>query len=277
MKPSAYDECQRHLLKHAAPLHPCGIKDVTREVIASLLNGIEDGSGPYARNRARAHLSSFWTYLIHECLAEANPVTGTRKSPEEKRDVVLSNAELAQLWQALPSGPFGDILRLLILTGQRRNEIGNLRWDEVAGDTIMLPPARVKNNRTHTIPLSRQAADIIARQPRRGEWVFGGSHPWRNWCDPKAELQRKLSFEFRLHDLRRTMATMAAEHLRIGPHIIETILNHVSGHKAGVAGTYNRALYRDEVRAALQRWADHVDGITSGSGEARVLRLVGTS
>jgi integrase len=151
---------------------------------------------------------------------------------------------------------------LLILTGQRRQEIGGLQWSEVDFDRglIVLSPDRSKNNRQHELPISTQVRAILERQPRNGEFVWG--RRWLSWGNPKASLDAKLNgiASWRLHDLRRTAATGMAE-LGTLPHIIEAVLNHVSGHKSGVAGIYNRARYADEMRSALQRWADHVDGL----------------
>ena len=167
--------------------------------------------------------------------------------------------------KALQEDQFSDIVRLLILTGQRRDEIGGLRWSEIDFDRglIVLPPARTKNNRQHELPLSRQSRAILERQPRRREIVFGrGEHGYGHWSDSKAALDRRLNgvTDWRLHDLRRTAATMIAE-LGVPPHIVEAILNHVSGHRAGVAGIYNRAKYEGEMRQALDRWAEHVQTI----------------
>src|SRR5262249_30437580 len=140
------------------------------------------------------------------------------------RDRVLSKAELATVLNALDadpphtggrgrphsaSRPFADIIRLLILTGQRRQEIGGLRWSEVDLDRglIVLPPARSKNNRLHELPISTQVRAILERQPRRSEFVFG--RRWLSWGNPKASLDRRLNgmAEWRLHDLRRSCAT----------------------------------------------------------------------
>jgi integrase len=154
-------------------------------------------------------------------------------------------------------------VRLLILTGQRRAEIGGLRWSEIDFERglIVLPPERNKNNRQHELPMSTQVRAILERQPRRNEFVWG--RRWLSWGNPKASLDRQLNgmSDWRLHDLRRSAATQMAE-LGVLPHIIEAILNHVSGHKSGVAGIYNRARYADEMRFALQRWADRVDALT---------------
>jgi integrase len=174
---------------------------------------------------------------------------------------VLTPAELRKLWRGLGNDRFSDIVRLLALTGQRRDEIGALRWSEVDLDRklIVLAPERTKNSRTHEVPLSRQALAILDRQSRRTEFVFSKA---MGWAKGKAALDERLRIApWRLHDLRRTAATQMAE-LGVQPHIIEAVLNHVSGHKGGVAGIYNRAKYEPEMRSALQRWADHLDQIT---------------
>ncbi len=185
------------------------------------------------------------------------------------RERVLTNAELAALWRALPADHFGDIVRLLILTGQRREEIGGLRWSEVDLDRglIVLPPERTKNKRTHELPLSPQVRAILEGQPQRKDrnLIFGhGAGSFAGWNNCKKRLDRavgKTVGPWRLHDLRRTAATGMAE-LGILPHIIEAVLNHVSGHKGGVAGIYNRARYEGEMRDALQKWANHVEALT---------------
>jgi integrase len=141
-----------------------------------------------------------------------------------------------------------------------------LQWSEIdlARKMIVLPPARTKNGRKHELPLSRQALAIIERQPRRNSsaFLFSDVKGFRNWDAAKARLDQRLHIApWVIHDMRRSAATGMAE-LGVQPHVIESVLNHVSGHKAGVAGIYNRAKYADEMRLALQRWADHVEAIT---------------
>ena len=180
---------------------------------------------------------------------------------------MLTQDELRKLLPAL-TGQFGDVVRLLLLTGQRRNEIGKLKRSgtDAKRGMIVPSPARTKNKRQHELPLSTQALAILARQPRRNSsaFVFGStqSQGWSNWSRAKAELDQRASIaDWRLHDLRRTCATEMAE-LGVQPHIIEAVLNHVSGNKAGVAGIYNRAKCADEMCSALQKCADHLDKIT---------------
>jgi integrase len=264
LKPRSLVEVQHHLRKHAAPLHKLRLTDIDRRTIAVLLGQVETASGPFARNRVRSSLSAFYTWAIQEGLTETNPVSGTGKADEgASRDRVLAQQELRKLWHSLSDDSFSDVVRLLLLTGQRRTEIGKLQWSEIDLDrkSIMLPAERVKNSRSHEVPLSAQALAIISRQPRSSEFVFGGRGQ-SSWAEGKAALDLRAGIaHWTLHDLRRTCATNLAE-LGIQPHHIEAVLNHQSGHKASVAGIYNRAKYEPEMRSALQRWADHLDQIT---------------
>jgi integrase len=127
---------------------------------------------------------------------------------------------------------------------------------------IVLPAARTKNKREHAIPLSGAAMAILSQSPRRGEFVFG-LRGFVSWSKAKAKLDGRINVQpWRLHDLRRTAATVMADRLGVLPHVVEAILNHVSGHRAGVAGVYNRARYEGEMRQALDRWAAHLAPIT---------------
>jgi integrase len=257
LRPKSLVEIERHLRVDAATLHERGLVEIDRRTIAALLGEIEKRSSGVTRNRVRSDLSAMWSWAIREGLAEVNPVTGTGKATEVGRDRVLSTKELAQLWRKVGTGIYADVVRLLILTGQRREEIGGLRWSEITDASIVLPAERTKNHRAHTVPLSPEALAIINHQPRRGEFIFGDAG-FANWSDSKTALDARVGLpSWRLHDLRRSCATGLAE-LGVLPHIIEAILNHVSGHKAGVAGIYNRARYEGEMREALTKWARHV-------------------
>jgi integrase len=266
LKPKSFAEATRYLRTLSAPLAGLGLAQIDRRKVAILLGQIEDASGATSRNRARSALSAFFSWCITEGLLDVNPVVGTALAKENgSRERTLTPEELRKLLAALGDDPFSDIVRLLLLTGQRRTEIGGLQWSEVdlGRGMIVLPPARTKNGRQHELPLSRQALAILGRQPRRNstDFVFSdnGNHDWDR---AKARLDGKAGIApFVLHDLRRTCSTMLGE-LGILPHVIEQALNHVSGAKAGVAGTYNRSKMIDAVRSALQTWADHIDRIT---------------
>jgi integrase len=267
LKPRSFEEVKRFLTLHSASLAKLRLGEIDRRTIAVLLGQIEQARGPVARNRARSALSAFFGWAITEGLLETNPVQGTAKVNEGgSRERVLAQDELRQLWHALGSGRFADLVRLLLLTGQRRNEIGNLQWNEIdlKRKLIVLPPERTKNKRKHELPLSHQALLILERQPRRNfsPFLFSDVQGYKDWDSAKARLDKRLHIaDWHLHDLRRTAATMMGE-LGILPHIIEAILNHVSGHRAGVAGVYQRAKYEGPMRDALTKWADHIDQIT---------------
>jgi integrase len=265
MKPRSFEEIERHLTAHAKPLHRARLPEIDRRTIALRLAEIETYSGPVARNRVRSSLSAFFSWCVKEGLIEANPVAGTAKADEGgSRERVLTEAELRSIWRALGDDDYGTIVRLLVLTAQRREEIGGLRWSEIDLDAglIVLPPERTKNRREHSLPMSPQVRAILSARPRNGrEFVFGiGKGSFSGWSDAKAALDERCGVEgFRTHDIRRSVATGMADKLGVLPHIIEAILNHVSGHKASVAGIYNRAQYLEPMRAALCAWADYID------------------
>jgi integrase len=266
LKPNSLRETERYLRNHSAPLHRLRLDQIDRRKVAALLGEIETSRGPVSRNRLRNALSAFFRWCVQEGLVDANPVAGTGKANENSsRERVLTHDELHKLWRGLGNDPFSNVVRLLLLTGQRRNEIGRLQWSEVdlARGMIVLAPDRTKNSREHSLPLSRQAQAVLERLPHRNttDFLFG-KRGFTDWDRGKQELDQHLGIApYRLHDLRRTCATGMAE-LGVQPHVIECVLNHVSGHKAGVAGIYNRSKLIEPMREALQLWADHVEAIT---------------
>jgi integrase len=196
------------------------------------------------------------------------------KNPEKSRDRVLSPAELKLIWNNLNGDQYAAIVKLLALTGQRANEIAGLRWSEIADGQIVLPRERTKNKRPHTLPLAPAAAEIVQQQPNRQgrDLIFGdGGGPFSGWSRCKERLDERIAKanggkplpDWTHHDLRRAAATHMAE-IGVLPHIIESVLNHVSGHKGGIAGTYNRATYEKDKRDALIRWADWLMALVKG-------------
>jgi integrase len=168
MKPRAFQEVERHLMNHAKPLHRSALADIDRRTIALRLAEIETASGPVARNRVRSSLSAFFSWTIKEGLLDINPVAGTAKVDEGgSRERVLSDAELLEVWAALGEAQFGDIVRLLALTAQRREEIGGLSWTEIDLDRalITLPPVRTKNTRARNPAQRCRAGDPCAAAP----------------------------------------------------------------------------------------------------------------
>ncbi|TXM72923.1 site-specific integrase [Methylobacterium sp. WL69] len=277
LRPRSFQETERHLLKGWAPLHARPINAIRRAEVAAQL-GVIAQTGRVNGSRARAALSALFSWAIGEAIAEANPVIGTHRPAgnEASRDRVLTEAEVKAVWLACRDDDHGLMVRLLLLTGQRREEVGGLEESELdlAAGIWTLPATRTKNRRPHEVPLSPLALEILARKPRvQGRaLVFGlGEGGFSGWSNSKERLDKRIAavgFEmpaWRLHDLRRTMATMMAESLAVPPHIIEAIINHVSGARSGVAGIYNRASYRTEKRDALNRWALHLAALVQPS------------
>jgi integrase len=297
LRRSSYEATELYLRKHWKPLHGLQASEVDRTAVAVRLTAIEAEISSVTAARARVALSSMFAWAIGQGIVDSNPVVGTNKPPEPKaRDRVLTDVEIADIWTACRDDDFSRIVKLLLLTGARRDEIGDLAWSEIDldRDIINLPPDRTKNGRPHVVPLAHAAVYLITstlRRPGRDR-VFGeGEGGFSGWSKAKGALDRRINeartaaavpgkrtgkpqpiADWRLHDLRRTAATVMAEKLGVLPHIIEASLKHVSGHKAGVAGVYNRATYEREVRAALLLWADHVRSIVEG-GERKVVPL----
>lgn len=276
VRSKTFSEVSRYLEQHWKPLHGVPVNAVRRADVAIELGKMVRRNGSTAAVRARVALSAFFVWCLGEGIADANPVIGTNRPAEgAPRDRVLSDAELAAIWNAAGDADYGRAVRMLVLTGCRRAEVGGLRWIEVDAKErlIRLPAERVKNGRAHVVPLSDLAWSILADQPVMGAHVFGRDDTgFKGWSRGKEILDERLGDSvapWRLHDLRRTVATRMAD-IGVMPHIIEAALNHQSGFKRGPAGVYNRSRYEREVRAALAHWSDHVGALVEG-GERKVV------
>jgi integrase len=201
--------------------------------------------------------------------AESNPVLLTEQMEQVSRKRFLSDDEIKIVWDSAGDDDYGTIVRLLILTGQRRDEIAELRWDEVKLDLgmISLPRERVKNDLEHDIPVSPAVRAIIAARPRNESGLVFA--PGTSWSRRKLRLDAAITERlgkplapWTLHDLRRTAATGMAD-IGIQPHVVEAVLNHISGSKRGVAGVYNRSTYSAERKIALKKWAERVLAIVN--------------
>jgi integrase len=294
LRDRSYPDLERHILKHAKPLHELQLAKITRRDIAPVIASVTKNSGAVTANRVRTSLSTFFSWTMEQGLADINPVIGTARNKEQSRERVLTPAELRLIWANLGDDHFAAIVRLLALTGQRAGEIAGLCWSEIHDGMILLPGERSKNHRAHVVPLSSPALAIIAAQERRTDrdLIFGrGTNPFSGWSNCKDRLDARIKKandgkeipHWTPHDLRRSFSTYAggglpahllaklsprdkeqAKGLGIEPHIVEAILNHVSGSRSGVAGTYNRSTYEGPKRAALDLWAEHLTAIVEG-------------
>jgi integrase len=254
---------------YLAALHDMPLHKIDRRHVSDCLLDVAQKSGQPTAKMLRALLSGLFTWAMTMGLIEANPIVGAFK-PEKStgRDRVLSGEELASIWNAFDDDDYGKIVKLLICTGCRRGEIAQLCWSEIDLDkgTLTIPKERSKNGRAITLPITPLMMDIVNSVYRReGVDHLFGKRGFTDWSWSKSELDKRLQLQpWRIHDLRRTVATRMAEDLHIQPHIIETILNHQGGHKAGVAGIYNKALYTKDVRAAMLMWSDHIMALVEG-------------
>jgi integrase len=273
----SYEATEYHLNTLWKPLHKLALAAVNRATIAAQVRTIAKGNGPVAANRARASLSAMFRWAIGEGLAEENPVVGTNKQEENgPRERSLSDAEAAAVWLAAPANDYGRIARLILLTGCRRTELGDLQWPEIdlEARTITLPPDRTKNGQAHIVPLCDATLEILKATPRREgrDYVFGtGEGGYSGWSKAKATLDKaaKLKEPWTLHDLRRTVRTGFGT-LGVLPHVAEAALNHLP---PKLIRTYDRNSYAKEIKAALDLWAGHLAVAVAQANGANVTRL----
>ena len=248
--------------------------------------GLEQRTNEPSEARARvmlACLSKMFSWLAQHRKVEKNPCSGVhRPDPSRARDRVLTDTEIVKFWLGAEKigGMFAPLLKLLLLTGCRLNEVAGMTREELSdnGLTWNIPGSRTKNRRAHLVPLAPLARDILKSLTAKAGLLFTttGTSPVSGFSKIKKRLDKSMLIPpWRLHDLRRTCATGMAG-IGIAPHVVEAALNHVSGAKASVAGTYNRAAYEPEKRAALERWANYVAGIIAGRA-AKVVPLRGRS
>jgi integrase len=242
-------------------LHTMAMASIDRATVSRELNSINK-RGAVAANRARATLSAFFNWSIANGLCENNPVDKTTKNKEYDRERVLISKEIKKVWFCLENDDYGKIVKLLTLTLQRLSEIARLERAEInwAEKQIELPGSRTKNGRPHIVPLSDAAMAILESVNGDGKFMFAKRN---NWQIDKDRLDEKCGVtDWVLHDLRRTGSTGMGD-LGIQPHVVEAVLNHVSGSKSGVAGVYNKAMYLKEKREAFNKYAEYIAKIVS--------------
>lgn len=271
-------ETERYLLKHAKTLHPLAVRGVTRQHISEMLAKIAGQRGGVTANRARSAVSTFFQWAVAEGLCDENPVAGTVKRGERKRDRVLSDAELAAIWINAPAGDYGRMLCLLMITGCRLNEIAKLRWVEVDTEarTLTLPGARTKSDTKHKVWLTDAALALLPAKSDDRQFVFGRKDTgFKGFTRPKEALDAKLGIpHWTPHAFRHTIETELNERFGIQPHVTNALLGHVSGAgKTGSQGTYNHAVYFDERKKALDIWSTHVLTAVAKATGANVTKL----
>jgi integrase len=277
LRPMSHRLAQLYLTgPYFSALQPLPITGIKRSDVAAAIRAIVRSHSTSTAAAARRRLSAFFTWVIAEGLLGdgANPVDGSHRPADPvSRERVLTDSEVVAIWKACGDDDYGRIIRLLALTGARRQEVGGIAASELDLDagTWTLPAARSKNHRAHAIALPAPALEILKSVPRgEHDHLFG---PWwendkgfTSWSYGKVELDRRLAGavrQWRVHDIRRTVATGMAD-IGIEPHVVEACLNHYSGHRKGPAGVYNRSKYERAVAAALVRWNEHLLALVEG-------------
>jgi integrase len=269
---------QRNLVDHVGSR---SIHSISKRDVIDLVKAVVDRGSPVAANKSLKVVKSFFNWCVGRAIVERSPCEGIRvPTVERARDRVLTDRELAEIIRAARQlgGPYGAIVEVLALTGQRRREVGQMCWGEVDLDHRIwtLPGERTKNDKPHIVQLSDPAVVVIGAQPRSGRFVFSrnGATPVGDFSSQKRRLDELCRVShWRLHDLRRTTVSGMAR-LGVAPHVADKILNHVAGAISGVAAVYQRHEFLNERRDALERWGAHVQGLLR---ESEVVELMAAS
>jgi integrase len=261
--------------------HP--VSEISKRDVLDVIEEIEGRGSPGASKRALAYLRKFFNWCAERDIITMPPTDRIHSPhPEAKRDRVLTEQELYYLLHALNAEQsiFGPLIRVLLLTGQRRAEVAGMLWCELrdlSNENALweIPGHRTKNKHSHLVPLQPEVQNLLLSLPRVSDLAFTttGDTPVSGFGKVKARLDARINNMRRsdtleplppwtFHDLRRTMVTVMNEKLRIAPHVVEAVVNHISGlAKAGVAGVYNRALYLEDRRRALYSWQNWLRGL----------------
>jgi integrase len=268
--------------------------DVARADLIALFDGID---GPHAANKLYRYLGRFFRWCMEKGRLDDNPMLGVglpHPEAEKSRDRILADTEIVEVWAASEQmgNPFGDLFKLLLVLGQRRNEVAAMRWRDLDFKEKIwaLPREATKSDRAHIVPLSPLALEIIKTIPKQDkvDWVFTttGKTPVSGFSKAKAKINKLVNAAraiqeledmppWRIHDLRRTVASGLAR-LKTPQIVVEKVQNRATGEGAGVAGVYNRYSYMEEREAALNAWARHIEMLVKDDVEgAEVIELQG--
>jgi integrase len=234
---------------------------------------------PSEQNYAFVTARTFFKWAVRSHYLDQSPLEGLSLPARiQSRERILTENELGAVYGASLAfpWPFGQIVSLLALTGQRRGEVSALRWEWINQEEklITFPATATKNRRAHTIPYGGMAHVIISNLPEIGEYVFPASRirnrtttTFNGWSKSKSAFDKTLENlePWTLHDIRRTFSSCLAAH-GAPIHVTEKILNHVSGSISGVAAIYNRHAYLDEMREAIATYEDFLAKLVAPKG-----------
>jgi integrase len=253
------------------------IREIKRFDVLELMDAAVARGSTYQANRILSHIRKLFNWCVERGMVEQSPITGLKApTKEESRDRVLDDAEICRLLRACKNDvyPFRQFVPILLATAQRRGELAEMRWSEVDFEAKqwVIPAERSKNGKPHVVPLSPYALALLDQVPRflDCDFVFTTTH--KTPVSGFSKMLRRLSdgsetSNWRLHDLRRTAASGMAR-AGVSPHVVEKVLNHISGTISGVAAVYNRYAYDAEKREALDNWGRILEEFHDRSGDA---------
>ena len=278
-----WKETQRIFGKYVKPKwRNRSVADIRKSDVVALLDDIEDGHGVYMANRTLAAIRKMFNWAMDERgIIETTPIgRKMMRAGEKPRERHLNDDEIRAIWRAADelTYPFGQFTKLLMLTGQRRQEVASMRWEQIEGDVWTLPASATKSNRPHTVPLSKLTLQVIADIPRIGEsglvFTTNDRTPISGFSKAKTTLgQISNVTNWRYHDLRATMATRMETQLNLPPHIIGALLNHDPKSYKGITAVYTRGDPIEGKRLAINAWASLLMQIIGAANRENIIEL----
>jgi integrase len=256
------------------------IHGISKRDVVEVISAIEQRGAPVAANKTLKSIKTFLRWCVGRAILDQSPAEGVPLPAKEvARDRVLDDQELAQVILATRKigAPFGGIVELLALTGQRREEVAGLTWEELDLERRVwtIPKSRTKNAKAHLVHLSEQSLAVLTSADQRGPLVFSlrGTKAFQEFSRAKSLLDQLSGVSgWRLHDLRRTCVSGMAR-LGVAPHVADKILNHQAGTISGVAAIYQRHEFHAERRVALDLWGAHIGQLLEEKSQDRRMNL----
>jgi integrase len=282
----SWKETQRIFNVYVAPVwKDRPLADIRRPDLIHLLDGIEDNNGSVMADAVLAQIRKLFNWALDRGIIESTPIARVQrrtKSKDRARERWLKKAEIKAVWAAADKAgyPFGPFVKLLLLTGQRRSEVANIRWDEIDNGVWTIPSTKTKNKQEHEVPLPQAAVQLLNDIPNTGEYVFlsgrsKSGNPISGFSKAKAALDTNIANSgealepWGYHDLRRTVRTHMSR-LNVASGVAERVINHTP---QGVEAVYDRHEYFVEKQKALEKWSSSLSLILSDELNDNIVEL----